>query len=214
MASITDLTYTNNMAANKKPLLTDLVESLDSIQTYINDSIKDNLVQLASDCLPSGYAFDNDGAKNFSTHDLFDKQTANDSYTGGNIAISTTGSWLDVDTSNAAVTFTPDLLAGDFKATFMFSLQSVTSNATNETDVRFRLTDSSTNSTFTPRVHLVTGVTTTTNTVPVIVEHTFNSLAASAQTIKLQYNITTTTNTTITVLANTNDPIYMEVEKV
>ena len=105
-------------------------------------------------------------------------------------------------------------MGGDFNVNFMFNVESVTTNATNETNVWFRLTDSSTNSDQIAKVHLVTGVNATTNTVPVHLFHPFLSLAASAQTVKLQYYINTTTATTIKVLANSNSPIVMKIEKV
>jgi len=212
MANLTDLTYTNNMAAAKKPFLTDLEETLDSMQTYINDTLKDNLVQLALDCFPTAYAFDSDGSAQY-TMNLYDKTTASDTYTGGDITISTTGAWTDVDTTNAALSITPEL-AGDFAFNFQFNVESVTSNATNETDIRFRLTDGATNSDATPRIKLVTGVTANNNTCPVTLYHVFDSLAASAQTVKLQYYITTSTNTTIKVLANSNDKITMFGDKI
>src|SRR3990167_3341465 len=198
MASLTDLSYTNNMATTRKPLLTDLVESLDSIETYTNDTLKDNLVQLAVDAFPSGYAFDSDGAKNFATYNLYDKQTTVDSDTTGNHTIATTAAWTDVDATNAAITFIPDHLTGDFRVTFQFNVESVTSNATNETDVRFRLTDSTTNSTAIANVHFVTGVTATTSTIPVTLCHEFDNLTGDVSaTIKLQYYITTSTASVI-----------------
>jgi hypothetical protein len=212
MASITDLTYTDNLAANKQPLLTDWRESLDSIQTYINDSLKDNLVQLAGDCFPAAYAFDSDGAEQY-TMDLYQPTTGDASYTGGDVTIASTGAWTDVDAANIIVSATPEL-AGDFRVDFQFSIESVSSNATNETDVRFRLTDTSDNSTVTPRIKLVTGVISTTNTVPVSLSHVFEDWSAAAKSVKLQYYITTSTNTVIKVLANSNDPVGMYVEKV
>lgn len=213
MASISDLDYTDNMAANKKPLLTDLRTALDSIETYINDSVKDNLLQLAKDCFPTAsYAFDSDGNAQY-TNSLYNKITAQTKYTGGNVTIATVGAWTDVDTSNAAIAITPEL-AGHFKATFQIVLDVVTSNATNEVDVRFRLTDGSTTSDYTPRIRQVTGVSGTRFDTPLSLMYQFSSLAASAQTIKLQYFITTSTATTIIVMANTNDPLCMQVEKI
>lgn len=212
MPSISDLSYTNNMASNKKPFLTDLVETLDSVQTYINDSIKDNLIQLALDSYPAAYAFDSDGLAQY-TNNLYDKLTATDSYTGGDLTISTTGAWTDLDAINAAITLTPEL-AGDFKVTFQFILESVTSNATNETDIRFRLTDSTTASTFTPRVKLITAASGTTTAVPVSLSYVYDAWSAAAKTVKLQYYITTATATVIKVYANTNDPLVMDAEKV
>jgi len=212
MASIADFTFTDNMDAAKEPSLTDLRESLQSIEDDLNDKVKKNLVALANDSWGTQYSFDDDGLKQF-TSDLYDKTTAVDSYTGGDLTIAATGVWTDVDATNVSVAITPEV-AGDFRAIFSFSVESVTSNATNETDVRFRLTDSTTNSTQFPRIKLVTGVTATTNTVPITLSYTFDSLAASLQTIKLQYFITTSTASVIIVHANTNDPINMEVEKV
>lgn len=215
MASITDLTRTDNMASAKQPFLTDLNETLDSMEGYINTSLVANLEQLLLDAFPSGYAVDGDGAKNFATYNLYDKQTVNDSYTGGDITIGAVGAWTDVDATNAAITITPDHLTGDFKVTFQFNVESVTSNATNETDVRFRLTDGTTASTFMAKMHLVTGVTTTTNTESKSISHTYNNLTGdTASTVRLQYYITTTTASVIKVLADTSFPIYIEAEKV
>lgn len=216
MSSITDLTYTDNMAANKKPLLTDLRASLDSIQTYINQEVKAAVVKTCKDAFPSGYAFATDEeTKNFTSVNLFDKQNASNTYTGGDITISTTGSWEDVDASNAQVTLTPDTYDGDFKVDCQFNIESVTSNATNETDVLFRLTDGSSQSESIARVKLVTGVTGTTNVVPVNISAQFSSLTGdAAATIKLQYQIVTSTASTIKVLAGTNNPIVLEAEKI
>lgn len=212
MPSITDLNYTDSMSSSKIPALTDLRESLDSIETYVNDSIKDNLLQITKDAYPSAYAFDSDGSGQY-TYNLYDKLTGVSTYTGGDFTIATTGAWTDVDASNAKIAFTPEL-AGDFKVTAMFSVSCVTSNSTNEVDVRFRLTDSTTNSDALPRVKLVTGVTSTTNVVPVSLSYTFLNESAAVKTVKLQYFITTLTNTTVKVLANSNDPLVAEVEKV
>jgi hypothetical protein len=214
MPAITDLSYTDNMDSAKKPFLTDIRETLDSIETYVNSSVKDNLLQLAKDCFPSGYPFDSDGAANFTTHNLFDKQTAVDSYTAGDYTISTTGAWTDLDASNASITITPDYLAGDFKVSFDFNVSMVTTNATNECLVRFRLTDGSENSTFIANLHQVTGVTAATNVRPIHLCHEFDSWSATAKTVKLQYYIVTLTATTLKVLANANAPIRMQAEKI
>lgn len=214
MPAITDLTYTDNMDSAKKPFLTDFRETLDSIETYVNDSVKDNLLQLAKDSFPAGYPFDSDGDANFTTYNLFDKQTAADSYTGGNLAISSTGAWTDLDASNASIAVTPDYLAGDFKVSFDFNVSMVTTNATNECLVRFRLTDSSENSTFIANIHKVTGVDAVTTVIPIHLSHEFDDWSAALKTVKLQYYITTLTATTLNVLANTDSPIYMQAEKV
>lgn len=211
MPSIADLDYEDSLDSAKQPILTDWRASLDSIETYVNDSIKDNLVQLASDAYGSAYAFDSDSVAQY-TANLYNKTFASDSYTGGDVTISTTGAWTDVETSNAAISVTPEL-TGDFRVEFQFNVESVTSNATNATNVKFRLTDSSEESTSIAKVHLVTGVTGTTNTVSVVLAHTFEDWSAVLKTVKLQYFITTTTATTIKVLASTSHPIYIEAQK-
>ncbi len=211
MPNPSDLDYTDDFEPANKPVITDFRTSLDAIETYVNDR-KDDLEQLRKDAYGSAYVFDQDAAAQY-TNNLYDKLTAVDSYAGGDFTISTTGAWTALDSTNVAVAITPEL-AGDFRATFSFSVSAVSSNATNEIDVRFRLTDGSTQSTQLPRVKLVTGVTATTNVVPVTLSYTYLSLAASAQTIKLEYFITTSTAMTLKVLANSNDPILMELEKV
>lgn len=212
MPSLTDLAYTKNWSASKQPFLTDLETALDEIQTDINDDCHDNIVQLALDAYGSSYALDSDGLAQY-TNNLYDKITATDTYTVGNITISTTAAWTDVDTTNAAIAFTPEI-AGDFRVTFQFTVDIVSSNATNEADVRFRLTDGTTNSDFTPRIRLVSINNAQRVDTPVSLSYVFDSLAAAAQTVKLQYYITTSTNMTIIVMANTNDALCMKSEKI
>jgi len=214
MTTIADLDYTDNMASSKQPFLTDIRETLDSIETYLNNSVKKNLVQLSKDCFPSGYAFDSDGLGQFSTYSLFDKQTGVSTYTGGDITISTTGSWTDLDATNAKISFTPEYLAGDFKVTAQFMVSCVSTNATNEIEVRFRLTDGTEQSDHIATVHLVTGVTGTTFVIPTTLMHEFDSLSASEKNIKIQYYIETQTATTLKVLANTNEPLNIQAEKI
>jgi|SRR6185503_2373925 len=215
MGTIAQLTATDNMASSKKPFLTDIREHTGSIVDYINDKITDNFNAIAQDAFPSGYAFDNDGVKQFSASvDLFQKQRAEASYTGGDITIAATGAWTDVDASNAKITFTPSYLAGDFRVGFQFSLNILTSNATNEAHVRFRLTDGSTTSTRIAQCRFVSGVSGTRNVLPINLYHHYTSLAASAQTIKLQYFLVTSTATTVIVEANTNSPLVATTEKI
>lgn len=214
MASITDLDYTNNMSANKKPFLTDLVETLDSIESYINTTVVDAIMDIVQDGWPSGYAFTANGTGNFTTFNLYDKQTSQSTYTGGDITISTTGAWTDVDASNAAITITPNGLTGDFRVTFHFNVSVVSTNATNEADIRFRLTDSTTNSDPIQKVRIISGVNATTFEIPVSLSYEFDAWTTSAKTVKLQYFIVTTTASTIKVLANSNAPIAKQAEKI
>lgn len=209
--SIADLAYTNNVVTNKRPFPTDLDTAFLSVQTYVN-SLKNSTVQLAKDSFPSAYALNGTGVAT-QVHSLYDKLYNANSYTGGDYTISTTGAWTDLDASNAIVTITPEI-AGNFKTNFMFSVSCVSSNATNAADVRFRVTDGTTNSIFNPRIHLITGVTATTNVSPIALSFVFDSWSASLKTVKLQYFITTLTAMTIKVLANSNDPISMIAEKI
>ena len=212
MPSITDLTATDSMASNRKPFLPDLREHTASIVTFCNDSLKDNLLQLAKDAYPSAYTFDSDGSAQY-TNNLYDKLTASDTDVAGNHTLSTTGAWTTVDLTNTSIAITPELV-GDFRATFQFSVQSVSSNATNETDIRFRITDGTTSSDALPRIKLITGVSGTTNTIPVHLSYVFDAWTAAAKTVYLQYFLTTTTASAITLLAISNDPVCMKIEKV
>jgi hypothetical protein len=213
MASITDLTYTDNMSGSRKPFLTDLRASLDSFEDYIND-LKADIIQVTHDSWGTGYALDEDEAKQFTNTSLYDKLTVIDSYTGGDITIAATAAWTDVDATNASIVVTPEYLAGDFLVRCHFNVQIVTSNATNEADIRFRLTDGSENSTYIAKVRAVTGVTACTYEIPVCVTHEFDSWSVAAHTVKLQYYIVTTTATVIKILANSNATIYMQAEKI
>jgi len=47
-----------------------------------------------------------------------------------------------------------------------------------------------------------------------MVYHPYDSLAASAQTVKLQHYTNTTTASVIKVLANSNSPIVLKAEKI
>lgn len=214
MASITDLDYTtsDSLDSGKPPQLANFRTIFQAFEDHINDKVADNLVALANDAYGSAYTFDNDGVKQY-TDDLYNKTNAEDSYTGGDVTISTTGAWTDVDTTNAAISITPEL-AGDFRVVFQFNVESVTSNATNATNVKFRLTDGSENSTAIAKFHRVTGVNGTTDTMQVTLEHSFMSWSAALKTVKLQYYITTSTNTTIKVLADSSHPITMFAEKI
>lgn len=216
MASINPLSYTDDFADNKKPILTDLRSALDSIQDYINDQLTLNTNQFVQDAFPSGYAFNADGLKTFSAGiDLFNKQISDDTYTGGDIAIAVTGAWTDVDTANAKISFTPDLLSGHFCVNAQFAVKILTSNAVNEADVSFRITDGSTTSLYVANVKLKSGVSGSEHVVPVSISHQFASLTGAAPvTVTLQYLITTLTAATVEVLANTTSPIALQEEKI
>lgn len=211
MPSMTDLDYTDTMDANKQPFLTDFRASLDSIETYVN-TLKKNFIQVSTDAYGSAYGLDGDGLPQF-TNNLYNKQTASDTDATGDHTLSTTGAWMDVDATNASCAITPEF-AGDFKADFQFNVEVVTTNATNEAKMRFRLTDGTSFSDAIAKVHQVTGVSGTTHTVPVHLSHKFASWTAAAKTVKLQYFADTLTNATVKALANNTHPIAMAIEKV
>ena len=145
------------------------------------------------------------------TDNLYNKRTAEDTDTSGNHTLATTGAWTDVDATNASVAITPEL-AGDFNAFCTFSIQIVSSNATNNADLMFRLTDS-TETSNPVSVRVVSGVNATTFVIPVTLVHQFDDWSAAAKTVKLQYFATTLTAVTITLLANTTVPVYLKAEK-
>lgn len=213
MATKAALSYTNNMSANKKPLLTDLNTAFTSIQSYVNIE-KDDQLQVTHDCFGTSYAYNGNATRNFTNMTLYNKLTSQSKYTGGNISLATTGAWTDVDTSNAKIQITPEYLAGDFWAQFQFNIRIVSSNATNEADLRFRLTDTSTNSDAIQCVKLISGVSGSDIVVPVSLGYQFSTWSAALKTVYLQYFLVTSTATTITALANTNSPIAMQVHKI
>lgn len=213
MATKADLVFTNNMANNKKPLLTDLVTAFTSIQTYTNTEKSDQL-QITNDGWGTGYGYNGNGTQNFATSTLYNKITSKAKYTGGNIVIAAVGAWTDVDAANTIIQMTPEYLTGHFKATFQFNLMSLTSNAVNETEVRFRLNDGVLPSDAIANIRWVTGVNATRDVVPVTLEYQFSNWNVALHTVGLQYFIVTSTATVITVLANTNSPVAMQVEKI
>lgn len=212
MPSITDLAYTNNIDNNKRPLKTDLDTAFTSVQTFSNDSLKDNLVQLALDAYGTPYAFDSDGAAQY-TNNLYDKRTAVDSDAAGSHLITTTGAWTDLDATNSSISITPEL-AGDFKVTCQFCVEFTSTNATNEADVAWRLTDGSETSTAIGRTRMISGVSASLVIFPVTLMHQFDSWSAAAKTVKLQYFITTRTAMTINIYATSSQPIAFQVEKI
>lgn len=211
MPAIADLTYTNNMAANKQPFLTDLEAAIQSVEDYINAYAKDNLVQLAKDCYPAAYTFDNDGAAQY-TMDLYQKTHVTDTYTAGDINIAGLAAWTDVDAANASITYTPEL-QGDFKNLFQFNIGITSTNAANETLVRFRLTDGTDVSDAIANISAHDIANAEQAIFSINLMHTFINHTAVAKTVKLQYYIDTLTNVTIDVLASVDSPIAMDAQK-
>lgn len=191
------------------------------IQDWADDTV-DNLNQLRLDCFGSSYTLDNDATANFSSATLFNKQVATDSYsTNINLGTSTDADWTDVDATNASITFTPDTLTGDFKATFVFTDHVVGSGQADcDCETIYRLTDSTTNSNpvKVQQALEATGLDAGDNMelcIPVTLVHVFTGLTASSKTIKLQKKVLTASNVaTHDTDGSSNNVMYMIAEKI
>ena len=191
------------------------------LSTWTGD-VNDNLDQIRLDCFGTAYAYDNDALANFTAATLYNKQVVTDTYsTNINLGTATDPDFVDVDATNASVTFTPDTLTGDFKVTFQFTDHSVSSANTDiDCETAFRLTDSTTNSNPIKVQHRVDGTGLAAGDVsefciPVTLTHVFTSLTATSKTVKLQKRVLTASNvaTHDTDSAATN-VIYMTAEKI
>ncbi len=212
MADIDDLAYTQTLNLTDEPTPDQVYAMLDEIQTYVNTKVKDNLLQVTADSFGSDYALTDNGVAS-TTSNLYNKQTATHTFTGGDFTITSTN-WADVDATNMAVSITPEM-QGDFKCTAQFNLQIVSTSATNQARVRFRLSNGTESSDYVPEINIVTGVTGSTTTIPVSLSHLFEDLVADAASkIKLQVLVVTRTNMTITLLANSSATSNFLIEKV
>lgn len=186
------------------------------------DNVYDNLEQIRKDAWGSSYSLDNDAAVNFSSATLYNKQTAVDTYSSSiSLGTSSDADWVDVDATNASLTFTPDTLAGDFKVSFLFTDYVVTTAQQDSLLVcAYRLTDGSTNSNpFEIVVRAdrsgdgagdVVALTT-----PIHLFHLFTSLSATSKTIKLQKKISTATQiATHSTNGSSTNVMYMLAEKI
>ena len=217
--TLSDLSYTKTYDDLQVFDEADLDASLNSIQTYTNDTIKDNLVQLAKDAFGiTDYQFDSDGNAQY-TANLFDKQYATDSYNGGDISITTTAdaAYADVDAVSASIAFTPEK-TGQYKVTFEFN-HVTQSTATTEfqCETTFRITDGSTASfaKFSGGHIPATAAGSGRIANPITISHIFTMTAAVAKTITLQkFNRTmSNVNSNVVSASAATGEIYMTVEK-
>ena len=198
----------------------DLDASFNAIVTYINDTLKDNLQQLARDAYgTTDYTFDSDGVAQY-TNNLFDKQYAEDFYNGGDISIGVAAdaAYAAVDAVNAAIAFTPEK-AGRYRADFYF-VHRATSTATTlmDIDVSFRITDG-TNASYAVNSGArmaAAGAGSEIIIHPIYISMTFNWATTAARTITLQKFVRTATAVSANVVnaAAATGEIWMSVEKI
>jgi len=205
--TLTDLAYTKNYADLEVWTEAEADIVFASFQTYINDTVKDNLQQLARDAFGvTDYTFDSDGAAQY-TNNLFDKQQATDTYNGGDITIGTTAdaAYASVDAVNAAIAFTPEK-AGRYMAVFTFVHRAVTTATTEGTiETSFRITDGTDASMavrsggYLPATAANSGIL----CVPVTIFNLFNWTTTVARTVTLQKFNRTGTNISTNVVSAT-----------
>lgn len=190
--AIVDITrdYSDDTKFNSAKLSA-IIDELETAFLYV----KNNLDQLKVDILPSSYTFDDDGSANL-TNKIYNKQIASDTYTSDiSLGTSTDASFGDVDATNAALVFTPEI-AGYYEVTFNFCVEMIPTSG-NQIDIAqyFRLTDSASSPnlssplvlSFDPKANDANAI------IPVSISHIFNFTAAE-QTIKLQNRVVTATN--------------------
>ncbi len=118
-----DKEYADDTILTEDQLDAGLIDTGDeSVESYINTYIKNNLLQLTKDCFPDNvYEFDDDGLGNM-TNTLFDKQIEEETYDSGDFSIDTSidVDWEDVDAINCYISFTPEA-RGKYKATCQFT---------------------------------------------------------------------------------------------
>jgi len=120
---VLDKEYVDGDLLGEGDLDSALVDATDgSVEQYINNKIRLNLTQLAKDIMPSAYTFNDDGEKSL-TNTIFDKQTEELTYEGGDIDIDPNTTDLDfalVNATDASVTFSPEHI-GKYKITCQFN---------------------------------------------------------------------------------------------
>jgi len=218
--TISDLAYTKNYSDDTRPTEAVLDAAFESIQTYLNDSVKDNLVQLAKDCHGNtDYTLDGDGSANY-TNSLFAKQYATDYYNGGDISIGVAadGAYAAVDAVNASILFTPERV-GQYRATCRFNHTFTTTATTEGTcEVSFRLTDG-TDASYSVRSGGYLPATAAGSgklSVPIGVSHVFDWTTTTAKTVSLQKYVRAATQVATNIVAATaaTGEVYLTVEKI
>jgi len=218
MITIADADFTPQYE-DGKVLTQAQLENMDitDLQAYMNDR-KDNFVTLFNNVY-GNFVTDVDLDL---TNSVYDKQTATDSYNGGDINLGTTagGAYSSVDAVNASLSFTPEL-EGKYKITFNFS-HTITTTATSEGEcfTSFRLIDGDT---VTASPSVISGgymAATVANSgklsIPVSLSLVINYTNTAPKTIFLQKWVRSATNISANVVGATaaTGEIYMTVEKI
>lgn len=220
VVSITDLAYTKSYDDLAVPTEAIFDAAFTSIQTHINDSIGDNLQQLAKDCFgATTYTFTSDAVA-ARTNNLFNKQYATDYYNGGDISIGTaaTVAWAAVDAVNASIAITPEVI-GQYRAVFTFNHRVTSSDTTlMVADIGFRITDGTTASYAinSGGTTAATGAGAAVLIHPVTITCVFDWATTTAKTVTLQYynrSCTAVAANVVNAAAATGE-ITMVVEKI
>lgn len=218
--ALNDLAYTETYNDGEILDESDLDSALTSIQTYINDTVKDNLIQLAKDCFPTAtYTFNNDGAAS-RTATLYNKQYGETKYAAGDISVgtSTDAAYAAVDAVNASLSFTPEVL-GQYRVTFTFT-HTFQLNATSEgtCEVLFKFTDGTTDSAVSRSGGYFPAVAANAIRVanPITITKVFDWADVVAKTITLQKRVMAATNVSTNYVnaSSTTGEILMTVEKI
>jgi len=182
--------------------------------------VVNNFNQITTDAFGSTYALDNDGNSNL-TASLFAKQNTSKVYTAAviNLGTGTDVAFVDADTTNAELTFTPEL-AGDYRVTAHFTVRlQATAAAAPAFFAYYRLNDNTNTVAATAQVigwDAIAAAGQAEYTVPVCLSQVF-TLTAVSTTIRLQKRVTTATNIgTHEVYANAIGPTgwHIAVEKI
>lgn len=219
MPSITDLAFTKTYDDLEILDEADLDNAYNSIQIYINDKVKDNLVQLATDSMGTDYTFTDDGVPSF-TNTVYAKQFVTDSHSGGDTSLGllVDGVYSTVDAVNLSLTFTPER-TGQYRAVFTFTHAfALTAVTEGQCETSFRISDGVSNS-FSVRSggYLPAPVANQGRlSHPISITHVFNFTDTSTRTIVLQkQNLAmTAVATNIVGGSTTNGEFFAVIEKI
>jgi hypothetical protein len=218
--ALADLAYTETYNDGEILDEGDLDSAFESLQTYINTSIKDNLVQFAKDSFgEAAYTFNDDGLAS-RTNTLFDKQYSEVKYVAGDLDIGTTvdGAYGAVDAVNAAMAFTPEV-AGKYRVTFTFT-HTFTLTATTEgtCETLFKLTDGTADSGTARSGGYFPAVAANSVRVaaPITITKIFNWTDTVAKSVSLQKRVIAATNVSSNYMSATaaTGELTMSVEKI
>lgn len=218
--SIPDLSITKTYADGKKLKENQLDAANDSIDTYVETYLRNNLEQLAYDVFGDAtYSFYNTGSQSV-TNSVYDKQSAESLYAAGNIDIGTVADagWGAADASNAVIVFTPEK-RGKYKATFTFTHSAASAATTEFTCVTsFRITDGADVSAMVNSGGVIPATAAGSGTItnPITISHIFEWTTTSPKTIALhKYNRTMAdVDSNVVAASATAGELMMMVEKI